>query len=440
MMVARTLLLLGLALAVRPNLSPPRNDGAVELYRKAHASLRPALDAYGRALRASLESDNPYERRVALERLAANREIVGPDWLPALVRRLDENQPLFDEECARIVARLDKSYGGQGEELEYAHCNVKGGTSNGALAARLLPGGEWAAEVVRHVMAAPGTAEAVLASLGTMSGGPGMEAARALAAAKNPAVEAALLRLVIAGNCVHQGPEILAPIAQRFAAASPAVRNLAPPAYLRLSDCVAEDERYAEPRSRAVAALASRVADAKDMGILDELALVGPAAHPLVPGLLARMKSAPRQLGPVLAVLGAIGRPARAASSTLVALLRDQGHEAWRGPILQAMARIGAAPSGAKEAALAALATDPDLLAEVAALLASSYARLTPQEFGLLDRPYRKQCARAGSIFMFNLGRDEDCAKIASSLSQLARAAKVNFHESNWRDPQVSDE
>jgi hypothetical protein len=179
---ARVLLLVGLVLAARPNAPPtPRSDGAVELYGKARAKMRPALAAYGRRLLESLESDNPYERRLALDRLMANREVLDEHWVPALVRRLVEATPLFDEHCAALVGRLDRSYGGQGEELDYARCNMQGGTSNGALAARLLSAFKWTPEVVAHVMRGPGTVEAVLSSLGPAAGGPGAEAAQALA-------------------------------------------------------------------------------------------------------------------------------------------------------------------------------------------------------------------------------------------------------------------
>jgi hypothetical protein len=230
---ARALLLVALTLAARPNSPrPPRSDGAVELYRKARAKMRPALEAYGRTLLESLESDNPYERRLALERLAANLGIVDEHWVPALVRRLVETTPLFDEHCASLVERLDRSYGGQGEELHYAHCNMQGGTSNGALAARLLTAHKWTGEVVAHVMRGPASVEAVLSSLGPAAGAPGAEAAQALAKASDPAVEAALLRMAMVGSCVHQSAEALAPVAQRFASPAPAVRGMAPLAQL----------------------------------------------------------------------------------------------------------------------------------------------------------------------------------------------------------------
>jgi hypothetical protein len=102
---------------VQMPVSPPtpRHDGAVELYRRARVKMRPALDAYGRTLLGSLESDNPYERRPALERLQAKLTIVDEHWVPALVRRLVETTPLFDEHCAAVVERLDRSYRQVGE-------------------------------------------------------------------------------------------------------------------------------------------------------------------------------------------------------------------------------------------------------------------------------------------------------------------------------------
>jgi hypothetical protein len=256
----------------------------------------------------------------------------------------------------------------------------------------------------------------------------------------DPAVEVALLRVAMVGTCAHQAPEALAPVAQRFASATPAVRGMAPLAYLRLSDCANEDKRYAEPRARAIAAIEARLADGKDNEILDRLVLVGGAAHPLVPALLARRKATPDQLRKVLAVLGAIGPAAHPAVPTLVALLRNKKEEAWRGPILLTLARIGPSAGAAKQVALDVLAADPYLLEEVAGVLAASFVRLSQKEFDLLERPYRKRCARAGSIFMFNLGRDQDCANIAGSLENLAQLAKLSFRESNWREAEETDE
>jgi hypothetical protein len=107
--------------------------------QQAREKMRPALVAYGRTLLKSLESGNPYERRLALVRLAANPEISDDSWVPAQVRRLVERTPLCDERCAAMVERLDKSYGGQGEELECAQCKMQGATSNGSLAADFGP-------------------------------------------------------------------------------------------------------------------------------------------------------------------------------------------------------------------------------------------------------------------------------------------------------------
>jgi hypothetical protein len=118
----------------------PRHDSAIELYKKARAILLPALEACGGRLLESLESANPYECRLALDRLAANREVMDQSWGLALVCRLVESMPLFDEHCAALVECLDGSCGWQGEELEHAHCNVTGGTSGLECAPRLRLG------------------------------------------------------------------------------------------------------------------------------------------------------------------------------------------------------------------------------------------------------------------------------------------------------------
>ena len=286
----------------------------------------------------------------------------------------------------------------------------------------------------------PGTVEAVLSSLGPGAGVPGAEAAQALAGTSDPAVEAALLRMAMAGTCAHQSPESLAPVAQRFASAAPAVRGMAPMAYLRLSDCTKDDKGHAPPRARAISVIEARLADTKDKEILGLLGLVGEAAHPLVPALLARQKTMPDQLAGVLAALGAIGPAAHPAVPTLVALLRDKHKEAWRHLTLRALARIGPSAGETKQEALEVLSADAYLLDDVASVLSSSFVRLTPKEFELLTRPYRARCARAGSIFMFDLDRDQDCAHIARSLDHLAQLAKLTFRQSNWREAQESDE
>ena len=272
------------------------------------------------------------------------------------------------------------------------------------------------------------------------AGAPGQDAVRALATTSDPAVETALLRMAVAGSCVHQSPEVLAPIAQRFDSAAPAVRTMAPLAYLRLSDCAKDDKGYADSRARALASIEARLADGKDTEILDRLVLLGEAGHPLVSALLARQKATSDQLGKLLVAYGAIGSAARAAVPALVALLRDKGKEAWRRPTLRALAHIGPSAGEAKQAALDVLSADTYLLEGVAEMLASAFIRLSPTEFDMLARPYRKRCARAGAIFMFNLDRDQDCATIATSLEYLAQLAHLTFRQSSWRDGQQSDE
>jgi hypothetical protein len=179
--------------------------------------------------------------------------------------------------------------------------------------------------------------------------------------------------MAMAGTCAHQSPESLAPVAQRFASAAPAVRGMAPMAYLRLSDCTKDDKGHAPPRARAISVIEARLADTKDKEILGLLGLVGEAAHPLVPALLARQKTMPDQLAGVLTALGAIGPAAHPAVPTLVALLRDKHKEAWRHLTLRALARIGPSAGETKQEALEVLSADAYLLDDVASVLSSSF-------------------------------------------------------------------
>src|SRR6185312_11943807 len=107
--------------------------------------------------------------------------------------RLEETEKLYSAGCASVIERLDRSYGGQGEELEYAHCNVQGGTTNGVLAARLLAGHAAFPLVVARVAERPRSVEAVVEALGPSAMGPASDVAGPLGAARDPEVQLALL-------------------------------------------------------------------------------------------------------------------------------------------------------------------------------------------------------------------------------------------------------
>ena len=432
---ARTLLVLGAVC-----LPATARADTLARYDAAARGVAAADAAYRRALIASLDADNQYERKRALESVAAHPAIIDGDVVAALVRRLEETTPLQDAHCAQMIARLDREYGGQGEELEYARCNVQGGTSNGKLAAKLLGTRRAFGAVAARVAQRPASVEAVLAALAPSQLGPLSELTPALGAASNPDQQRALLRLAVAIDCgagASPAPELMAPIVALQSAHAPPVNSMAALALLRLTGCGPVPDGLAGVRQRAAASVETRLRDMNDKVIARDMALLGPTAAPFMPSLLARFDRAAGDRDQRTALVGAF-RGAGAAASTatprLATALRDPKQRYLQDEALAALSAIGTTAAGAKPALVALLAGDPDYVpVEIVETLAAIDARLTRAEFDPLYVDYRKDCKRAGSIYMFNLGRDQDCYRRAAALERLAKRAGHPFGTTGWR-------
>jgi hypothetical protein len=446
---ARTLLVVAAAvcLPTLPTLPATAAADALARYDAAARGVAAADAAYRRALVASLDADNEYERKRALEIAAAHPGIIDGDVVAALVRRLEETTPLQDSGCAHMIARLDREYGGQGEELEYARCNVRGGTSNGKLAAKLLGRRRVFGAIAARVAQRPDSVGAVLAALAPSQIGPLSELKPALDAAATAQSQQALLRLALAIDCgggASPAPELMAPIVALQSSQAPPVSRAAALALLRLTGCGPVPDALAGARQRAAASVEARLRDLKDKDIAGDMALLGPAAAPFMPSLLARFDQAAgdhNQRKALVGVFRSAGPGAGPATARLAAALRDPKQRYLQDETLAALSAIGPTAAGTKRALLALLVADPDYVpVEIVETLAAIDARLTRAEFDPLYGDYRKSCRRAGSIYMFNLGRDEDCYRRADALERLAKRAGHPFAITGWRQPGAEED
>jgi hypothetical protein len=419
--------------------SPPSpKPDADALYEKGHRALAAPRAAYGRALAKSLDSSNPYERRLALEALAASPVLVSRQVLPALVRRLEETEKLPSELCADLLHRLGQNYGGQGEEIDYARCRHEGGVSNGSLAAKLLLPRSGYSLIVAHLVRRPEVVDAVLASLGDMAGGGASEILKALSSTPNPGAQAALLRLALVDRCgsvtLLTG---LAPVIALQESAEPRVKVLAALALLRLSGCSGEQPSLVPARQRAIAVIESRLKDQTNQDVVKETAQLGLAGAPLVRALLYRLERvAPKSSNPerlaIIEALGAIGPGAQAAIPELLRILREPNALSLRKPTLLALASIGSAAASAKADILPLASNDLWIVPAVQAL-AAIRAPIDRNEFARLYSAYQKRCKDAESIPMFNLQRDDDCHAEAEALSLIAESNGHSFKTVGWQ-------
>ena len=168
-----------------------------------------------------------------------------------------------------------------------------------------------------------------------------------------------------------------------------------------------------------------------DKDIARDIGLLGPAAAPFMPSLLARFDrvAGDREQRKALAgVFRSAGARAGPATSRLVTALRDQKQRYLQRETLAALSAIGPPPPAQNPRWSRCSPRTPTTSAlEIVETLAAIDARLTRAEFEPLFVDYRKDCRRAGSIYMFNLGRDEDCYRRAGALERLARRAGHPF-------------
>ena len=411
---------------------PPLEPGeAVVLYQQARKTLIPVDTAYQKALAASLESQNKYERRLALDRLSDLRAPLDPSLLAPLVKLLPETEKLHDEHCTHLIDRLSRSYGGQGEELEYARCNVRRGTSNGSLAARLLMRfagtGKVQPAIAAHVRAHPADVEAVIDSLGPQARGVGRAAVEALGTSRDSQTQKALLRLAQAGGCGElDDPSALEPVARLLD--SKEVGLAAALALLRLSACEREKQELAAAHAQATQIVQARLADHGDKDIVTQVTRLGKAAARFAAELQKRYQANRGERPALIEAYGAMRDRGAGAVPWLVSVLTDAESSDLHGVALEALARIGP-PSAVAKRAVLALLWDKESPYRTEALEALAYgsAKLGPGEFKRLEAVYQVDCADAGSIPFFNLDRDAKCEKQSQALSLIAENAGLPF-------------
>jgi hypothetical protein len=417
---------------------------ALELHGKARESLSPALNDYSRSLVSALSSTNPYERRLAMERLAVIPAQLDIDAAAALVPRLSEGEKLHSEQCARSIESLSQRYGGQGQEIEYARCQYQGGTSNGTLAGKLVRGllyqpaiapqilGMIAAFVREH----PVSVETVLASLDDAADAVGSAAVAELPKAGDTAGRVALLRLAIAGHCGSVSiPASLEPVIASMRSKERRVRDYAALALLRLGVCnnTKVDDALEPHRQAAVSLVEARLNDAKDTATVTEVAWLGAAATVFVPALLRRLDLTPQQSRDIIVAIGAAGIGAAPAVPKLTEILRNRKASHFHETALVALGRIGALAAPAKGTIVDLVTRETHLSTEGLQALANMFARLGPDEFSRLNKLYQEQCKNAGSVPFFSFSRDDRCRKQMTAMSSIAERSGTTFREVGWR-------
>ena len=260
--------------------------------------------------------------------------------------------------------------------------------------------------------------------LGEAGLGPVSQVASSLNGAKQPDVQAALLRLVIAASCEPAPATLPATSVTTLAVATDArVSRLASLAVLRLADCRPDLAELNAPRKAAAVSFEARLRDLADRDVVDHAALLGRTARAFVPSLLARFGRVledQTQSRAILAIISALGVDARSAVPILVGVLRDEKRSGylWK-PALTALGAIGPPAATAKPAILGALrASDIALLAPAVEALARTGARLDRSEFVPLAARYHERCD-------FGVSRPvvrpiESCPALSKGLSRLA--------------------
>ena len=359
---ARTLLVMGAVC-----LPATAVADALARYDAAARGVAAADAAYRRALVASLDADNEYERKRALEVVAAHPAIIDGDVAAALVRRLEETTPLQDAHCAQMIARLDRAYGGQGEELEYARCNMRGATSNGKLAATLLGPRRVFGAVAARVAQRPASVGAVLAALAPSQIGLLSELKPALDAAATADAQQALLRLAVAIDCgagASPAPDVMAPIVALQSSHAPPVNRTAAlgaaaPHRLRARCLMRSPALASAPPHRWMRGCGTSTTRTSRA----TWPCWDPTAAPFMPSLLARFDQAAgdrAQRQALVAVFRSAGTGASPATPRLATALRDPKQRYLQDETLAALSAIGPAAAGAKPALVALVTADPD--------------------------------------------------------------------------------
>jgi hypothetical protein len=397
----------------------PRGDGeyktpATEAYKQADVRINAASAAYRGALLPLLRSRDPYQRRVALDRLQyAGLALFDRDVQAALLPILEETALLPSETCAREPAR----------------CGEAPPVSNGMLAARLRRSDVSPELLVAHIVARPAAADAVIAAGASLSAA---DLSKALWTTKSPAAQAALLRLTLPSACGYSEP----PQSIIALQDSPdlAVRRLAALAVLRYTGCDRSPSATAEKvRKRALAAVAARFDDAADADVVADCLRIGAAADVFIPQLLARLErqqAKPPERLLILQTLATMDEHSRSkdvAIAQLYRMLLDPAQRPVHARVLLALQRLWPhrAPE-AKPALLALIAAEPELFTHGIGLVHAWGAHVTRAELARLVATYRRGClsddgeicgaqsrilgylAKDSSLAFEPLGRDRD--------------------------------
>ena len=423
--------LVGSVAADRAARGGPKQQTDTELAREATDSFGNGAAVNRRFLLAALSSSNRFQRKLALEEIDRYPGFIDRDVVLALVPLLEETTPLPPVECVHAIDGAGDTNDGEnpGMALAFASCLRRPQTSNGSLAAALLKGRSAFPLVIGHVVRRPQSAEPMIASLGTAGLGPASEVASSLAAAKQPEVQAALLRFLIAEAC--EPPPAAVPFASAIKlVGSPDTRvnQLAALAILRLADCRPDVGALSDPRRRAASQLEIDLRNLGDRGVVDRTALLGRTARAFVPALLARFERASgdvRESTAILAIISSLGDDGRAAAPALVRVLRDGKRSALWARTLAALAAVGAPSGDAKPAILDALrASDMMLLVPAVQALAQVGARLNQNEFSPLVERYRARCGFGG---VNSSVRPIECTALSKAMVKVASAGGQTF-------------
>jgi hypothetical protein len=378
-------LLAGILPAVGASSAPARKGfdpidmpAAKAAYQQADARIDAARTAYRAALVPLLHSPDPFRRRLALERLRAgyNWSLFDHDVQEAVLPILEETELLASETCVREPVR----------------CGEEPAISNGMLAARLRRGDVMPDLLIARVTARPAIVDALVAAGVTMTNTKGLSATR------DPAAQAALLRLMLPALCGYSGaPPDLATLMD-----SPdvTVRRLAALAIVRFTGCrMASASRSDQARKRAIAAVAARFDNAADTDVLIDCGRIGAAAEAFIPQLLVRLERRPRDdrerrlILQTFAAMNEYATQKQPAISSLYRLLLDPAERALHGLALSGLLALWphSAPE-CKPALLALIKAEPELFTKGLALLYAWGAQPTSDELASLVAIHRRGC------------------------------------------------
>ena len=381
-----------------------------------------------------LGNPNEYLRKLALEHLLEARGKVASPVITAVVPRLVETTPLPSAWCAEMYERQQAGIKEEDDDTEgpsFARdCGPSYRVSNGSLAARILVVRSTFPAVIAFVQRQPKAAEAVVASLGPAGLGPASQVLPALAASKQPDVQAALLRLIIATPCeTAQAARTTKSVSAFAGSSSAAVSRMASLAVLHLIACGPHDAEVEGTRKQAASALETALQNLDDHEIVPQIGWLGPAGDALMDPLLARFARLPvaqTGRGAILRVFAHIGPGASSATPVLIGVLQDPKQVPLWTSARDAVGSIGPAAAAAKSAMMCELRESSFVLLEpVVTTLARIDAKLDSAEFVSLVQAYRKECEGGGG--MPTESGNDLCPEVSKSLIRLAKLAGQAF-------------